>query len=118
MPHLVRKVQGADLKQITCGLMRKLTDPKDFKDMDFVHVTITDSTKKHYHKKLTEVYYVLKGSIDVEADGKKEHLEKDQMIMIFPKTNHKAWKASKEDAEILVVCCPPWTEEDEILVEK
>jgi len=117
MPYLIRKVKDADPEQITCGLMRKLTDSEDFKDMDFVHVTIKDSTKRHYHKKLTEVYFVLKGSIDVEIDGKTEHLEKGLMIMIFPNTNHKAWKTSEEDAEILVACCPPWAEEDEILVE-
>lgn len=97
--------------------MRELTNSKDFQDMDLAHVTIKDSTKKHYHKKLTEVYYVLKGSIDVEIDGKTEHLEKGQMIMIFPNTKHKAWKTSEGDAEILVVCSPPWSEEDEILVE-
>jgi mannose-6-phosphate isomerase-like protein (cupin superfamily) len=117
MSHLVRKVQNANPTQITCGTMRKLTGSNDFKDMDVVHVTITDPTKKHFHKKLTEIYYVLKGSIDVEVDQEVEHLKKDQMIMIFPNTNHKAWKTSEEDAEILVVCCPPWTEEDEILVE-
>lgn len=97
--------------------MRKLTTSNDFKDMDMVYVTITDSTKKHFHKKITEVYYVLNGSIDIEIDGKIEHLEKDQMIMIFPNTNHKVWKTSGDDAEILVVCCPPWSEEDEILIE-
>ena len=117
MPHLVRKLKDAKPSEITCGLMRKLTDTNDFKDMDVVHVTIKDSTKKHFHRKLTEVYYVMKGSIDVEIDRKIEHLKKDQMIMIFPNTNHKAWKTSKEDAELLVVCSPPWTEEDEILVE-
>ena len=115
--HIIRKVQDAEPKQITCGLMRKLIDSKDFKDMGFIHVTIREPTKKHYHKKLTEVYYVLNGSIDIEVDRKIEHLSKNQIIMVFPKTNHKAWKTSKEDAEILVVCCPPWTEEDEILVE-
>jgi mannose-6-phosphate isomerase-like protein (cupin superfamily) len=117
MPHLVRNIQEAEPKQITCGLMRKLSTPNDFKGMDIIHVTITDSTKRHYHKKLTEVYYILKGSMDMEVDGKIEHLEKGNMIMIFPGTNHKAWKTSKENAEVLVVCCPPWTDEDEILVE-
>lgn len=97
--------------------MRKLTNPKDFKGMDIVHVTIADQTKRHYHKKLTEVYYVLKGSIAVEIDGKVENFDKDSLIMIYPNTNHKAWKTSKENTEILVVCCPPWSEEDEILVE-
>lgn len=96
--------------------MRKLTGPEDFKGMDFAHVTIKDKTKRHYHKKLTECYFVLKGSIAVEINGKVENLEEDSLILIYPNTNHKAWKTSEEDAEILVACCPPWSEEDEILV--
>ena len=117
MAHIVRKIDDATPRDITCGIMRDLTTSKDFKDMDIVHVTITDSTKKHYHKKLTECYYVIKGAIDVEIDDKIEHLEKGALIMIFPNTNHKARKTSNEDAEILVICCPPWAEEDEVLVE-
>jgi len=117
MAHIVRKLKEAKPAEITCGVMRKLTDAKDFHGMDLVHVTIKEPTKKHYHKKLTEVYYVLKGAIDVELDGKVEHLKEGEMIMIFPNTNHKAWKKGKTDAEILVVCCPPWAEEDEIFVE-
>lgn len=97
--------------------MRKLTSQKDFTGMDFVHVTIKDSTKKHYHKKLTECYYVLKGSIAVEIDGESEKMEEGSLIMIYPDTTHKAWKTCEEDAEILVACCPPWNKEDEILVE-
>ncbi|MBU3897182.1 MAG: cupin domain-containing protein [Nanoarchaeota archaeon] len=117
MTHIIRRVKDADPKEITCGTMRNLTTEKDSKDFDFIHVTITGPTKKHYHKKLTEVYFVLKGTIIVELDDEIKHLEVGDMIMIFPNTNHKAWKTSKENAEILVVCCPPWTEEDEILVE-
>lgn len=117
MMHIVRRIKDAKPKRITCGIMRKLTDLKDSKKFDFVHVTIKDSTKRHYHKKLTEVYFVLKGSIAVEADEKIEHLKEGDMIMIYPNTNHKAWKTSKEDAEILVACCPPWSEKDEIMVK-
>lgn len=117
MPYTVKKISESEPRDITCGIMRNLTGSKDFEGMDLVHVTITDSTKRHYHKDLTECYYVLKGTIDVEIDGKVEHLEKGSLIMIRPNTNHKAWKTSEEDAEILVVCCPPWREEDEILTE-
>ena len=117
MPYTVKKIKDSNPKNITCGIMRNLTISEDFKGMDFAHVTITDKTKEHYHKELTEVYYVLKGSIAVEIDGKVENLEKDSLIMIYPNINHKAWKTSKEDAEILVACCPPWREEDEMLVE-
>jgi len=117
MPHLVRNLKELNPRNITCGIMRELTNSKDFEDINLTHVIIENPTKKHYHKKLTEVYYVLKGSVDVEIDGAIEHLEEGQMIMIFPGTNHKAWKTSKENAEILVICCPSWAEEDEIFVE-
>lgn len=117
MAYIIRKIKDGAPREITCGVMRKLTGPEDFQGMDLVHVTIKDETKRHYHKKLTECYFVLKGSIVVEVDGKIENLEKGSLIMIYPNANHKAWKKSKEDAEILVACCPPWSEEDEIVIE-
>lgn len=117
MAYIIKKVEDSEPTEITCGVLRNLTVAKDCKNMDFAHVTITDSTKKHHHNNLTEVYYVLKGAIYVEIDGKVEHLEKNSMIMIYPNTDHKAWKTSSEDAEILVVCSPPWEEDNEILVE-
>jgi mannose-6-phosphate isomerase-like protein (cupin superfamily) len=115
MPHLVRKIKSANPKEITCGVMRSLIE-KESPAVSIIHVTIRDVTKKHYHKKLTEFYYVLKGSIDMELDDTVEHLDKDSLIMISPNTNHKSWKTSSGDAEVLVICCPPWSEKDEILV--
>jgi len=115
MAYIVRKVKDANSAQITCGTMHKLTNAEDFSGMDIVHVTITDETKEHHHKKLTECYYILKGEVAVEIDGKTENMEQGSLIMIYPNTKHKARKIGREDAEILVVCCPPWSEEDEIL---
>jgi mannose-6-phosphate isomerase-like protein (cupin superfamily) len=118
MTHIVRNVKDQKPMQITCGVMRELTNSKDSKHLNTIHVTITDETREHYHKKLTEIYYVLKGSIDMELDGKVEHLEKNSMIMIFPNTKHKARKTSKENAEVFVICCPPWEHDDEVLTGK
>ncbi len=117
MPHIVRNAGDAEPQELAYGTIRKLTEPKDSKSMDFVQITIKDATKEHFHKKLTEAYYVLEGAIDVKADGKTEHLKKGSLILILPNTKHKAWKTSKEPAQLLVACCPPWSEEDEILVE-
>lgn len=117
MGYIVRKIKEAIPKEITCGILRNLTTTEDFKEMDFAHVTITGATKRHYHKRLTECYYVLKGSITVEIDGQREHLDEGSLLMIYPNTKHKAEKISKEDAEILVICSPPWSEGNEILVE-
>jgi mannose-6-phosphate isomerase-like protein (cupin superfamily) len=107
MTHVVGR--PGQPKQITCGIMRELTKTDK---LDISHVTITKSTKKHYHKKLTEFYYVLKGKLDVETDGIVEHLEPGQIIMISPGTEHEA----HGNAEVLVICTPPWAEEDEVLV--
>lgn len=115
--YIVRKTKNSKPENITCGIMRKLTDSKDFSGMDIVNVTIKDPTKEHYHKTITEVYYVLKGKVKVKVDGKTEELREGEMIMIFPNTKHKAWKTTKNNAEILVICSPPWTEEEEIIVE-
>lgn len=116
MPYIIRKLKDLKPREISCGQMRDLTTSKDFEGADVVHVTIDESTKEHYHKKLTEFYYVIKGSIAVEIDGKTKNLNEGSIIMISPNTKHKAWKTSEKAAEILVVCCPPWTEEDEVLV--
>ena len=117
MPYLIRKVSDSDPKKVTCGAMRALTGAVDFKGMDIVHITVSSPTETHYHKELTECYFVLKGSIDMEIEGKIEHLDESSLIMIHPNTPHKAWKTSQEDAELLVICCPPWRREDEVLGE-
>jgi mannose-6-phosphate isomerase-like protein (cupin superfamily) len=115
--HVVRNIKDSDPKQITCGVMRELTSFKDFKDLNFIHVTIRDSTQRHYHKKQTEAYYVLKGTAEMEVDDKKETLTEGSLIMIFPNSKHKATKISEEDVEVLVASTPSWTEGDEFLVE-
>lgn len=117
MPYTVKKVKNAVPKNITCGILRNLTTKEDFKEVDFCHVTVNNKTQKHYHKKITECYYVLKGAVDIEIDGAVEHLKEGNLIMIYPNTLHKAIRTSKEPVEILVICSPPWTEEDEILAE-
>lgn len=93
--------------------MYALIKENEFKDVDFAFIEVRGGTKKHYHKKLTEFYYVIGGSLEVELDGVREKLEKGSIIQIMPHTNHKAYG----NADLLVICSPPWREEDEIVVE-
>jgi mannose-6-phosphate isomerase-like protein (cupin superfamily) len=115
MSHKIIKKGEPSSQKITCGIMRELISSKDFSEMNIVRVEINDSTKRHYHKKLTEFYFVLTGSVDVDIDGEVRHLEEGDIIMISPNTEHEAWKTS-EKAELLVIACPPWVEEDELQV--
>ena len=115
MPHVVTRTGEVSPEKITCGVMRELISSSQFDKLNIAHVNIERSTKKHFHKKLTEFYYILKGNLDVDIDGKIENLKQGDIIMISPNTKHEAF--SKDGAEILVICSPPWVEEDEILVE-
>ena len=116
MPHVVTRKGDTSPEKITCGIMRGLVKSKDFDKLDIAHIKITKTTKKHYHNKLTEFYYILKGILNVNIDGNIENLKEGDIIMISPGTIHEAH--SKQGAEILVICSPQWTEEDEILVDE
>jgi len=116
MPYLIKKLEEAESQNTTCGVMRGLIKESDSKNFDFAHFVITGETKEHYHNNLTEVYYILKGCLAVEIEGNVEKLTEGSLMMIYPRTKHKAWKVGEEDVEMIVVCSPPWTKEDEVLV--
>jgi mannose-6-phosphate isomerase-like protein (cupin superfamily) len=99
--------------EITCGIMRKIIGKEDCGKVDFADIEVLKETKRHYHKRLTEFYYVLSGALKVELDGKMHEAKQGELVMITPGTKHKAWGK----AHLLVVCCPPWEEKDEIVVE-
>jgi len=116
MPYLIKKLEEVKLQDTTCGVMRGFIKESDSKDFDFAHFVITGETKEHYHNKLTEVYYILKGCLAVEIGDKVEKLTEGSLMMIHPGTKHKAWKVGEKDVEMIVVCSSPWAEEDEVLV--
>lgn len=113
MSYLIRRVGEKEPKQIICGIVEELTTAEDFADVDIAYVKITGGTKKHYHKKMVEFYYVLDGKLDVELDDAKEECPAGTLIMIKPGTKHKA----HGNANILVVCSPAFSLEDEFVVE-
>ena len=49
-----------------------------------------DGAWPHYHKKSTELYYVLKGQGTVSLDGKEENVKKGTIIHIPPGVVHGA----------------------------
>lgn len=113
MPHIVKR-KSEQPPLLFAGLTwYSLIDRKDCDKVDFAFIEVRGGTKRHYHKKFTEFCYVLNGSIEVEVDGTKEKLEKGSIIQIAPNTKHKMYG----NADVLVVCSPPWTAEDEIVVE-
>ena len=56
----------------------------------WAHAVDIDGAKPHYHKKTTELYYVLEGEGTVTLDGKKQEVKKGTIIHIPPGVIHGA----------------------------
>ena len=56
-----------------------------------LHVVETDGTARtHYHKQLTEIYYVLEGTGEMELDGELFPIKPGSAILIKPRCRHRA----------------------------
>lgn len=77
-------------------------------------VAVIDYTRLHYHKKLTEVYGVTSGELEMTINGKTKIIKQGESIELLPGTKHSA-KGSA--TWIKVYSIPGWTPEDHILVK-
>ncbi len=56
-----------------------------------MHVTtISEDSRTHYHKRMTEIYYVLEGKGSIELDGENFALKPGMAVMIKPGCRHRA----------------------------
>ncbi len=94
-----------------CGLARRaFGELADFPAT--VHVTeILETARLHYHRTLTEVYYVLECESDakLELDGEFHPLRVGSCVLIRPRTRHRAWGRMK----VLILVLPKFDPTDE-----
>jgi len=75
-----------------------------------LHVTqIKSDSKVHYHKIMTELYYVLEGQGVMELDGDEHTIEPGSAVMIRPGCRHRA----VGQLTMLIVPIPAFDPEDE-----
>lgn len=75
-----------------------------------LHVVEVDrDARTHYHKKLTEIYYILEGAGQMELDGELFEVRPGSTILIRPGCRHRAIGKMK----ILNVPIPRFDPEDE-----
>jgi len=73
-------------------------------------VEIKRDSKTHYHKRMTEIYYVLEGEGYIELDGERHPLRPGTSVMIKPGCRHRAVGAG---LKILNVPVPRFDPDDE-----
>jgi mannose-6-phosphate isomerase-like protein (cupin superfamily) len=101
----------ADLNEVRCpcGMTRRAFVSPD-NDVATIHVVdIRQDAKTHYHKRLTEIYYILEGTGHMELNGELNPVEPMTAILIKPLCRHRAVGQFK----IINVVIPPFDSKDE-----
>ena len=73
-----------------CGSTRRAftDDPDQTASLHVVDISV--DAKTHYHKKLTEIYYILEGEGEMELDGERFPVSPGTSILIKPGCRHRA----------------------------
>ena len=89
-----KKYLVADMKNITpmpcpCGRARRAFIEPGNDTASFHIVDISENSRPHYHKKMTEIYHVLEGKGILELDDERLELKTGITVMIKPGCIHK-----------------------------
>ena len=73
-----------------CGETRRafLDDADAVASLHIVDISLDART--HYHKRLTEIYYILEGEGEMELDGERHPVRPGDAILIKPGCRHRA----------------------------
>ena len=104
----------ADLNSIAptrcpCGWARRAFATPDNPTATVHLVEITQDSRPHYHKKMTEIYVILEGEGYLELDGERVPVRPMMSVFIKPGCRHRA----VGDLKILNVPIPAFDPSDE-----
>lgn len=73
-----------------CGTTRRafVDDPDRVASLHVVEISVDART--HYHKRLTEIYYILEGEGELELDGELYPVKPGDAVLIKPGCQHRA----------------------------
>jgi mannose-6-phosphate isomerase-like protein (cupin superfamily) len=109
-PVLVRHEGDSPKERSTCGWRHLLISRQD-RDSGvaaWAHAVDIDGARAHYHKRSTELYYVLEGEGTVTLDGVAHIVRKGSIVHIPPGVIHSA----KGQVRVLVVGIPDIADDD------
>ncbi len=111
-PFLVADFSAIKPVQCPCGASRRAFIRPDNRTCSVHVVEISSGSRIHYHRRLTETYYVLDGEGRLELNGRSIQLRPGMAVMIRPGTRHRAVPGASK-LKILNVVVPPFDPRDE-----
>lgn len=92
-----------------CGSARRAFAASPGSPASFHVVQISSDARTHYHRGMTEIYYVLEGKGEIELDGNRHPLQPGVVVLIKPGCRHRAIG----DLKIVNVAIPAFDPDDE-----
>lgn len=108
--YVVRKQADAPSVPCPCGTSTRILTSADGAPCS-LHVTSIRDSVRHYHRELTEVYYILEGLGKIELNGDWHDVEPGTVVWIEPGTRHRV--VSEGGLKTIVVALPAFNPEDE-----
>lgn len=107
---LIRHEGHTARERSTCGWRDRLISREDeaLHPAAWAHAVDIDGSKPHFHKRSTELYYVLEGEGTVSLDGVEHPVKKGSMVHIPPGVVHGACGRMR----VLVVGIPDIADDD------
>ena len=105
---LVRHEGETPRERSACGWRDRLISREDTGVAAWAHAVDIDGAREHYHKRTTELYYVLEGQGSVALDGVLHPVRKGSMVHIPPGVVHGA----KGRMRVLVIGIPDIADDD------
>ena len=105
---LVRHEDEVPRERSTCGWRDRLISREDADVAAWAHAVDIDGAREHYHKRSTELYYVLDGEGVVLLNGDEHAVRKGSLVHIPPGVIHGA----KGRMRVLVVGIPDIADDD------
>ena len=93
-----------------CGWARRAFMGDENQIASFHIVEIEEDSHVHYHKEMTEIYFVLEGEGQIELDGQLHPLKPETAVMIRPGCRHRA---IGKGLKIINVPIPKFNPDDE-----
>ncbi len=107
--YLVERFDQIAAVRCPCGFAKRAFAVPENQTATLHMVDILEDSRSHYHKKMTEIYYVLEGEGHIELDGERIAVQPMTAVMIRPGCRHRAIGKLK----ILNIPVPAFDEADE-----
>jgi mannose-6-phosphate isomerase-like protein (cupin superfamily) len=106
----VRRLTDQDEFRSICGMRRDLVAPEE--PAQFHYMRIHDS-KRHYHRKTLEYYFVTEGVGEMELDDETIEIRKGDLIVVPTGVRHTSRPTTDEELHILICALPQGVEPGE-----